>query len=103
MSEIKWTVRENAFLDFWEQIGPGDDKSDIGKSRTAFMCGMMAATHFERSESAERIADLLEECAKIADEQYEDGLPSFGWNQCALKIAAAIRRLKPSEAEGREG
>lgn len=41
------------------------------------------------------IAAERERCAKIADEQWSDNGPSFGWNQCALKIATAIRNPKP--------
>lgn len=56
MSFPKWSVRSQAFNDFWEQYGIGffEDECSEGIARQIFAAGMEAATHFE-----ENIKDLM--------------------------------------------
>lgn len=55
-----WTVRSQAFNDFWEQYGIKnfERECDEGTARAIFMAGMLAATHFEDKIKAQMRAEI---------------------------------------------
>lgn len=99
----KWSRREEAFTDFWEQCQKLVDASDVGKARQAFMAGMDAATHFDRADAdagIEAVAAFL----KVRDENV---LPSETSDdereESARCILRALSTTKPDMQEYADG
>lgn len=77
MADVIWTVREESFLDFWEQCTRPADASEVGLSRNAFMAGMAAATHFERRETWRCF-----HCDEVFDRRHAAQM-HFGYTECS--------------------